>query len=70
VVLAALLALGTPVDALPVLPGPATLLVMAALCLAVLRVRAPMPGAAMVLAPLAAALCVLAAVERAGAWPG
>jgi len=24
----------------------------------------------MVLAPLAAALCVLAAVERAGAWPG
>lgn len=70
VLAAALLALGAPVGALPVLPGPATLLVMAALCPATLRVRAPMPGAAMVLAPLATALCVLAAVERAGAWPG
>ncbi len=70
VLTAALLALGAPVGALPVLPGPATLLVMAALCPAALRVRAPMPGAAMVLAPLATALCVLAAVERAGAWPG
>ncbi|RTQ86458.1 MULTISPECIES: amino acid transporter [Stenotrophomonas] len=70
VLAAALLALAAPVGALPVLPGPATLLVMAALCMAALRVRAPMPGAAMVLAPLATALCVLAAVERAGAWPG
>ncbi|HEL2977839.1 TPA: amino acid transporter [Stenotrophomonas maltophilia] len=67
---AALLALVLPMGGLPVLPGPVTLLVMAALSLAALRVGRPVPGALPVLAPLAAALCVLAAAERMRAWPG
>ncbi len=67
---AALLALAMPMGTLPVLPGPATLLVMAALCVAVLRAQVPLPRAVPVLAPLAAALCLLAAVERMRAWPG
>lgn len=67
---AAMLALVLPVGALPVLPGPATLLVMAALCLAVLRVQASPSRVLPVLAPVAAALCVLAAVERMRVWPG
>lgn len=67
---AAMLALVLPVGALPVLPGPATLLVMAALCLAVLRVQVPPSPVLPVLAPVAAALCVLAAVERMRVWPG
>ncbi|WP_422347842.1 amino acid transporter [Stenotrophomonas sp. DR009] len=66
----AMLALVLPVGALPVLPGPATLLVMAALCLAVLRVQASSSRVLPVLAPVAAALCVLAAVERMRVWPG
>ena len=67
---AAVLALLLPVGTLPVLPGPATLLVMAALCLTVLRVQAPPSRVLLVLAPVAAALCVLAAVERMRVWPG
>jgi hypothetical protein len=67
---AAVLALAMPMGTLPVLPGPATLLVMAALCVAVLRAQVPLPRAVQVLAPLAAALCLLAAVERMRAWPG
>ncbi|MDV3434165.1 amino acid transporter [Stenotrophomonas sp. C2852] len=70
VVSAAVLALLLPVGTLPVLPGPATLLVMAALCLTVLRVQAPPSRVLLVLAPVAAALCVLAAVERMRVWPG
>ncbi|KAG0923000.1 hypothetical protein G6F32_014437 [Rhizopus arrhizus] len=56
VLAAALLALAMPMGTLPVLPGPATLLVMAALCLAALRAQVPLPRALPVLAPLAAAL--------------
>lgn len=67
---AALLALLAPIGALPVLPGPATLLVMAALCLAVLHVQVPPSRVLPVLAPMAAVLCLLAAVERMRAWPG
>ncbi|WP_295566822.1 amino acid transporter [uncultured Stenotrophomonas sp.] len=67
---AALLALGVPVGILPVLPGPVVLLVMAALCLAVLRGQSPVAGARAVLALVAAALCLLAAVARVLAWPG
>jgi len=67
---AAMLALVLPAGALPVLPGPATLLVMAALCLAVLRVQASSSRVLPVLAPVAAALCMLAAVERMRVWPG
>ena len=70
VVSAAVLALLLPVGTLPVLPGPATLLVMAALCLTVLRVQAPPSRVLLVLAPVAAALCVWAAVERMRVWPG
>ncbi|HFT6994581.1 TPA: amino acid transporter [Stenotrophomonas maltophilia] len=70
VLAAALLALAMPMGTLPVLPGPATLLVMAALCLAALRAQVPLPRALPVLAPLAAALCLLAAAERMRAWPG
>lgn len=70
VVSAAVLALLLPVGTLPVLPGPATLLVMAALCLTVLRVQAPPSRVLPVLAPAAAALCVLAAVGRMRVWPG
>ncbi|KAG1291371.1 hypothetical protein G6F64_013803 [Rhizopus arrhizus] len=58
VLAAALLALAMPMGTLPVLPGPATLLVMAALCLAALRAQVPLPRALPVLAPLAAALCL------------
>lgn len=67
---AALLALLAPIGALPVLPGPATLLVMAALCLAVLHVQVPPSRVLPVLAPMAAVLCLLAAVERMRAWLG
>ncbi|MCH3703283.1 hypothetical protein LZB55_08400, partial [Campylobacter lari] len=66
-----------PLGTLPALPGPATLLVMAALCLAVLRrqddaVRGKAGRDLMmpILAALAAALCLLAALERLRAWPG
>lgn len=74
---AVMLALWLPQGTLPALPGAATLVVMAALCLAVLRRRDDTgQGAAgrelmmPMLAPLAAALCVLAALERLRAWPG
>lgn len=74
---AVMLALWLPQGTLPALPGPVTLLVMAALCLAVLRRRddagqgAAGRGLMMpMLAPLAAALCLLAALERLRAWPG
>ena len=74
---AVMLVLWLPLGTLPALPGPATLLVMAALCLAVLRRRNDMRQGATgrelvlpMLAPLAAALCVLAALERLRAWPG
>ncbi|HDS1583609.1 TPA: amino acid transporter [Stenotrophomonas maltophilia] len=74
---AVMLVLWLPQGTLPALPGPATLVVMAALCLAVLRRRDDTrQGAAgcglmmSMLAPLAAALCVLAALERLRAWPG
>ena len=75
---AVMLVLWLPQGTLPALPGPATLAVMAALCLAVLRRRRDdtRQGAAgcglmmSMLAPLAAALCVLAALERLRAWPG
>lgn len=67
---AALLALWAPMGSLPVLPGPATLLVMGAVCVAVLRGRAPRSRALPVLAPVAIALCLLAAVERMRVWPG
>ncbi|MBH1866651.1 amino acid transporter [Stenotrophomonas maltophilia] len=67
---AALLALWAPMGSLPVLPGPATLLVMGAVCLAVLRGQVPRPRALPVLAPVAIALCLLAAVERMRVWPG
>jgi len=78
VLLSALLALWVPIGWLPVLPGPVALLVTAALCLGALRTRhrievsrgsrwsATMP----VLAPLAAALCLLSAVLQLRAWPG
>lgn len=78
VLLSALLALCVPMGWLPVLPGPAALLVTAALCLGALRTREcvevshgsrwslTMP----VLAPLAAALCLLSAVLQLRAWPG
>lgn len=74
---AVMLVLWLPQGTLPALPGAATLVVMAALCLAVLRRRDDTgQGAAgrelmmPMLAPLAAALCVLAALERLRAWPG
>ncbi|HEL3783155.1 TPA: amino acid transporter [Stenotrophomonas maltophilia] len=74
---AVMLVLWLPQGTLPALPGAATLVVMAALCLAVLRRRDDSgQGAAgrelmmPMLAPLAAALCVLAALERLRAWPG
>jgi len=74
---AVMLVLWLPLGTLPALPGPATLLVMAALCLAVLRrgngTGQGATGRELVLpmlAPLAAALCVLAALERLRAWPG
>ncbi|EMR4108855.1 amino acid transporter [Stenotrophomonas maltophilia] len=74
---AVMLVLWLPQGTLPALPGPATLVVMAALCLAVLRRRDDTrQGAAgcglmmSMLAPLAAALCVLAALEHLRAWPG
>lgn len=74
---AMMLALWLPQGTLPALPGPATLTVMVALCLAVLRRRDDTrQGAAgrelmmPMLASLAAALCVLAALERLRAWPG
>lgn len=74
---AVMLVLWLPQGTLPALPGAATLVVMAALCLAVLRRRDDTgQGAAgrelmmPMLAPLAAALCVLAAMERLRAWPG
>jgi hypothetical protein len=74
---AVMLVLGLPQGTLPALPGPATLVVMAALCLGVLRRRdETRQGAAgcglmmSMLAPLAAVLCALAALERLRAWPG
>ncbi|HDS1533609.1 TPA: amino acid transporter [Stenotrophomonas maltophilia] len=67
---AALLALWAPMGSLPVLPGPASLLMMGAVCLAVLRGGAPRSRALPVLAPVAIALCLLAAVERMRVWPG
>ncbi|WP_414609045.1 amino acid transporter [Stenotrophomonas pavanii] len=74
--LVVMLALWLPPGSLPALPGSATLLVMAALCLAVLRPRtgarqdAAARGLLMpLLAPLAVALCLLAALERLRAWP-
>lgn len=74
---AVMLELWLPLGTLPTLPGPATLLVMAALCLAVLRrwkdTRQGATGRELMLpmlAPLAAALCLLAALERLWAWPG
>lgn len=74
---AVMLVLWLPQGTLPALPGAATLVVMAALCLAVLRRRDDTgQGAAgrelmmPMLAPLAAVLCVLAALERLRAWPG
>lgn len=67
---AALLALWAPMGSLPVLPGPASLLMMGAVCLAVLREGAPRSRALPVLAPVAIALCLLAAVERMRVWPG
>ncbi|MCU1067028.1 amino acid transporter [Stenotrophomonas maltophilia] len=74
---AVMLELWLPLGTLPTLPGPATLLVMAALCLAVLRRRKDTRQGATgrelmlpMLAPLAAALCLLAALERLWAWPG
>lgn len=70
VLLAMPLVLWVPPAALPVLPGPVTLLVMAALCLAALRAPAPIPRGMPVLAPLAVVLCLLAAAERLRAWPG
>lgn len=78
VLLSALLALCVPMGWLPVLPGPAALLVTAALCLGALRTRQCMdvshgsrwPVTMPVLAPLAAALCLLSAVLQLRAWPG
>ncbi|HFK2922465.1 TPA: amino acid transporter [Stenotrophomonas maltophilia] len=76
---ATLLALWVPAGALPVLPGAAALLVMGMLCLAVLRPRPPAaaqgplrwPALLMpLLAPMAAILCLLAALARLRAWPG
>lgn len=75
---AVLLVLWSPLDALPTLPGPATLLVMAALCLAVLRQRRQESGQGTsrrdvvmsLLAPMAAALCLLAAAQRLWGTPG
>ncbi|MGS7836209.1 amino acid transporter [Stenotrophomonas maltophilia] len=67
---AALLALWAPMGSLPVLPGPASLLMMGAVCLAVLHGGAPRSRALPVLAPVAIALCLLAAVERMRVWPG
>ena len=74
---AVMLVLWLPLGTLPALPGPATLLVMAALCLAVLRRRNDTGQGATgrelmmpMLASLAAALCVLAALERLRGWPG
>jgi hypothetical protein len=74
---AVMLVLWLPQGTLPALPGAATLVVMAALCLAVLRRRdGTGQGAAgrelmmPMLAPLAAALCALAALERLRAWSG
>lgn len=78
-VLATLLALWVPAGALPALPGAAALLVMGMLCLAVLRPRPHAAGqgplrwpARMMplLAPMAALLCLLAALARLQAWPG
>lgn len=66
---AALLALWVPMGMLPALPGVVTLLVMAALCLAALRVEAAMPRMMPLLAPVAATLCLLAAVDRIRSWP-
>ena len=77
--LAALLALGLPTGSLPALPGPVGLLVMVALCLGVLRTpgqgdeaSSPLRRTAMVqvLAPLAAAVCLLPAVQQVQAWAG
>jgi len=74
---AVMLVLWLPLGTLPALPGPATLLVMAALCVAVLRRRNGTGQGATgrelmmpMLAPLAAALCLLAALERLRGWPG
>lgn len=66
---AMLLALWVPMGMLPALPGAVTLLVMAALCLAALRVEAVTPRVMPLLAPLAATLCLLAAVDRIRSWP-
>ena len=78
VLVSAVLALWVPMGWLPVLPGPVTLLVTAALCLGALRTRhrtevprCPQWRATMpVLAPVAAALCLVSAVQLLRAWPG
>lgn len=78
IVLAVLLALLLPERWLPALPGPASLLVLAALCLGVLRPRGDGQGvvprkrgiALALLAPLAAALCLLPAAQRVYALLG
>ncbi len=67
---AAVLAFGVPAGILPVLPGPVVLVVMAALCLAVLRGQSPLARGLALLAPVAAGLCMLAAIGWLRAWPG
>ncbi|MFV3464724.1 hypothetical protein ACNJFH_21460, partial [Mycobacterium tuberculosis] len=67
---AAVLAFGVPAGILPMLPGPVVLVVMAALCLAVLRGQSPLARGLALLAPVAAGLCMLAAIGWLRSWPG